>query len=303
MTSGHIGALQPTSGCFYAEGLRDEWGGHLTTVGMTYIPIYALGPYSDPRLQLYTVRDAVEVHVCDPEINLHDLPDCEEFTAGGYVPLNDDDDDGSPGVDVNELGPVLYDNDLIPLEILYKGAIPEGYSTQLTLSVVSGGDKIRFWSDTHKTEEMYPGTFHIDIYGTGLYGIYGLRKPLPDKGYYTTIYVEGIATSALNEVVLQVAYQPRESENLTYVDKLKFSVVNVTILSPTEDRAVMISTNPDVEVGDRVLPVSRVLDKPGAHGVIVYVTELLFEERLRVHLLGVALVTKCGYDRSCTRKR
>lgn len=250
-------------GTFYAEGRQFLLGcsfGAGPGAGdavIDFTPSESRGPYSGAHGTVCS--DTVKCNTVDPEINLEGLESCSELTTGGFLVMNDDDDDGVSGVDKYRTSPLPADDyDLKELTIAFWGGLPSGCSKELWLSVESGADSVRFWSDRRKSQQISLGTFYLES-GHGVYSLGYLEWPgnfcSPSYWWTKTIYVEGIQASAsVNDVMLKVAYQPNVGESLWYIDKLRFTVPEVIIVRPAQngndpgDRAVMISTNPDVEV-------------------------------------------------------
>jgi hypothetical protein len=247
----------PCSGTFYAEGYPSysRFPDILCCEPAAGMPVFDFVP-SEPRGPYSAASgtvcgDKVLMNTLNPELVLQGLDDGAEWTTGGFVPLNDDDDDGVPGFDRDHTSSILLeDHELKALDIRFWGGLPEECSKELFFTIEGGAGTIRLWSDRSKTQQVFPGTFHLDTDNSGEYGVYGLTNlGVTGSFWYTRrIYVEGVATSAAqNDVVIQLAYKPLANENQWYIDKLRFTVPNVTIVSPVEDRAVLISTDADVE--------------------------------------------------------
>ena len=68
----------------------------------------------------------------------------EEITPGGFIPVNDDDDDGDGTPDKDQTGPVTGEDDLVKLTV--KKVWPDELSGSVYLSAI-GADKIEVWDN------------------------------------------------------------------------------------------------------------------------------------------------------------
>jgi hypothetical protein len=135
-------------------------------------------------------------------------PPPNEETPGAFIGVNGDDDNDNliPDKDATE-NPVLNENNLIPVIILYEVSEPlEGHDEPVARTLTLDGrrkDKFRIWTTPTKGVEVtLPHTFTTESF------------PL-------ILYVEGIKTSNFQEAELTLTYEAAtQSGTTTRVDKV-----------------------------------------------------------------------------------
>ncbi|MCS7278399.1 MAG: hypothetical protein NZ531_06110 [Aquificaceae bacterium] len=137
-----------------------------------------------PDLELNVSKNVEEI-----DLKIKDLDDSKEENPGAFICVNDDDDNRNRILDKNESGTVNNENELVSLRIFLRHRNPT--SGTLTLESVSGGDKIKIWTDSKKgTEVVLPKTWQIG------------KDAVPN-----ILYVEGISSSdSVRDVALQLRY-------------------------------------------------------------------------------------------------
>jgi hypothetical protein len=108
-----------------------------------------------------------------------ELSDELEQTQGGYVPLNNDNDNynfagNTEIIDKDEAGTVVGENDLIPMKLKAVDPAAEGGMYRLSFS----STKIKIWKNANKTDAVTSDTTEFDA------------------TQETTVYVEGVERSA-----------------------------------------------------------------------------------------------------------
>lgn len=137
------------------------------------------------------------------------LVDDQEVEPGGFLCVNDDDDDDSGVPDRNDTDPTPNEDDLRGLSITADGTLVG----TLTLSAVSGGNRIRLWENADRSNEVtLPKTWTL--------------QGLP-KTFFVTLYVEGIAPSvAARDVELRLRF---EGDDGPCEDVVRLTVVQVDL--------------------------------------------------------------------------
>lgn len=137
------------------------------------------------------------------------LADEDEVEPGGFLCVNDDDDDANGAPDVNDTGPTANEDDLRGLSITADGMLVG----TLTLSAVSGGNRIRLWENADRTNEvLLPKSWPL--------------QGLP-KTFFVTLYVEGIAPSAAaRDVELRLRF---EGDDGPCEDVVRLTVVRIDL--------------------------------------------------------------------------
>jgi len=167
--------------------------------------------YIDPNGN-YVASDGVKYTGAGVELYMDGVEDSEykteEETIGGFIGLNDDDDNNNGIPDCNEGGPVINENDLklITLAYVFPG------SGNVTLKALAGGEKIRIWESPIKegNSVSLPATF-------------------PGIPSSKSLYVEGIQTSLTpRDITLALEYP---IGGKTFYDKIKATVVKVNLTS------------------------------------------------------------------------
>jgi len=142
--------------------------------------------------------------------------DDEETCKGGYIALNDDDDNNNCIADRDDTGTVNGEDDLV--EITLDKVQPETLTGEVTLKVLSGGSNIKVWTTSTKgTEITLPKT-------------YSTPADLPKN-----LYVEGYSASgSVRDVTLALEFTVGGQ---TFDDRIKATVVKVDLdASEVDDR-------------------------------------------------------------------
>ena len=149
----------------------------------------------------------------DGSINDSDEP-IEEDSPGKYVELNADDDNSNGIPDINEMGPVTGENDLVPVNLAYHPYWYYIYGYQIVLNTIMDGtgQKIRVWTTPTKGTQIHlPSTYYV-----------GPSNPPP------VVYVEG---KALGERTLYAKItRPDHTEIMR--DEVKFTIRDTTPPAP-----------------------------------------------------------------------
>jgi hypothetical protein len=144
--------------------------------------------------------DAVNV-----DLVFHDMAESQEENPGGFLCVNDDDDNGNGIPDKNDPGATPGEDCLRVLTV----SVTDAPSGTITLSVQSGASRIRFYGASDRSLPVTPPL----VWTTPLKG------PLPP-----TVYVEGIAPSDwLRDVTVRARFDAGsihcdDEVNLTVID-------------------------------------------------------------------------------------
>lgn len=137
-------------------------------------------PTADDRYPSWGTFKLISGDLAIVQANGTDLPDSLEQTQGGYVPVNNDNDNynfssgNTPILDKDEAGPVVGESDLVPMRLHQLNQPGEGGQYKL----VWNSSNIRIWKNPDKT-----GAVTSDV---------TTFNPAQDS----TVYVEGVSTSA-----------------------------------------------------------------------------------------------------------
>jgi hypothetical protein len=108
-------------------------------------------------------------------------------STGVIIPVNDDDDDGDGTPDDQENGPVDGEDDLVPVKL---SVFPANTSGTVSLTIPSGSDKIKLFSDSDMSDSLTTTTWQVD------------QMP-------STIYAEGVdGSDSSGDIELALAVQP-----------------------------------------------------------------------------------------------
>jgi hypothetical protein len=159
-----------------------------------------------------------DVDVPAADIDIAGVAEDKEESHGGFVLLNDDDDNKNGTADKAENGTVNSENDLLKVTI-QKVQSATRFSGTVTLTASTGGDKIKIWkSATKGMQIMLPKT-------------YSTPGDLPKD-----LWVEGIAaSSAAREVELKVSYKT-PTGNRTTEDTVKLTVIKTDLNAAYSDQ-------------------------------------------------------------------
>lgn len=133
----------------------------------------------------------------------------EEITPGGFIALNEDDDNDNGTPDKDESGSVTNEDDLVMLT-LYK-VWPTDLTGNVTLKAIAGGAKIKIWGSQTK------GGTPITLPET-----YATPSDLPEY-----LWVEGYETStSLRDITLALEYT---IGGTTFDDRIKVTVLEIDL--------------------------------------------------------------------------
>lgn len=148
------------------------------------------------------------------DVIVENVPEAEEECAGGFLPLNCDDDNENGIIDKEEKGQVVNENDL--LKITLKKTPETG---KVKLSAAGGADRIRIWEEPDKKKEVK------------------LPQEYPAGELPKDLYVEGLRVSE-EPADIQVTL---ESEDPQCSDKIRLSVIRVDMdVDADRDKSVHI---------------------------------------------------------------
>ena len=145
------------------------------------------------------LEDSETVYILQVDLAYEDVSEANEENPGGTLPLNSD--------DFCVITPI-YDYPSQNIKKLYltltPSEVPQG---SVTLSAVSGADKIRIWEDASLSSQVsLPKTWQM------------ATDAIP-----VLLYIEGVAVSTTREVVLKLSYV---KDNTTIEDQVAITVVN-----------------------------------------------------------------------------
>jgi hypothetical protein len=177
------------------------------TLTLRYTPDGQVYPGGDP----YN-GDSVTVTVVETDLDIPGVSDGDEETVGGFVALNDDDDNGDGTPDKDQLGPHTEDD----LRGIGLGFEPSWLQTGIIkLEATAGASLIRVWSDASKTYIVFPSG-----------GQYYAQWDLSTQTLPWSLGVEGcVPSGALRNVELTLSYIMGGS--VIHDDKVRMTVVDV----------------------------------------------------------------------------
>jgi hypothetical protein len=141
------------------------------------------------------------------------VPENEEYSPGGRVAMNEDDDNNNDIEDKDE-APVNGEDDLVAISL---SILPANLDTgEMELKVVNA-TSVRIWSSADKQGLIIPTGDPLDW-----------SKKWPVQQMPQTLYVEGTSVPYAREVLLQLSYIVDLSECIHSV-LVRFSVVKVDI--------------------------------------------------------------------------
>jgi len=172
---------------------------------------------------------------------LEGVSESDEELPGGLICVNNDDDDNSARADKDDdPGPVVGENDLVPLTLSVDGVNTGGVGT---LSILGGEGRINVYESPDRSN---PIVLPADYLGSGL--------PL-------TLFVEGVqASSAPRDVVLEWEYFLPEGGSCK--DRVNISVGGVEfegteftgLVHRNVDLLRVVNPNPHVELDTVPVP-------------------------------------------------
>ncbi len=181
---------------------------------------------------IITHEDDVALTVVVPKLNIASVPPLQKNSVGGYVVLNDDDDDHDGTPDLAETGTVAGEHNLVPITLEFE---PSAVTTgTLELSAPAGGADIQVWQNPDKgTLVPLPATW-------------------PAGQQPKTLYVEGVATSAAQrDVELRLRYT-NATEHCD--DTVRFTVYAIDTMTWVARPTSPITPNPNRGGGWRIFP-------------------------------------------------
>lgn len=213
--------------------------------------------------------DSVKLTVVGVDLVLQDLteettPEPHELKPGGFITLNDDDDNNNATPDVSETGAIAGEDNLAVLKLT---VTPSGLDFgTLTLEAPAGGTSIKLWKSANRTQqETLPKSWT-------------LPAATPPPAQY---YVEGVTQSgALRNITIRAT---AAAHGANARDEVKATVFRVRLkevtFSGTDYRAVTqdngtVYPTPHwqdnsatlngqaTDVGDRRFPVAYLRNKP-----------------------------------------
>mgnify|MGYP000411580067 CR=1 FL=1 len=140
-------------------------------------------------MSVFQCETVIPIEVPDIQLDFGAVADENEEDPGGFLCLNDDDDNGDGVPDKDETAPTTGEDDLVPLTITADGTL----NGTLTLSVASSATRIKLYDNPDRSSPVtLPATWELG----------GLPKT-----FYVTLYVEGVNTSlAARDVELFLSF-------------------------------------------------------------------------------------------------
>jgi hypothetical protein len=143
-----------------------------------------------------------------------ELPDANEESPGGYVPVNNDNDDydftsgTSQIIDKDDTDGVQGENDLVPMVLHQPSPIPLNGRYKLVFT----SSNIKIWSGPDRSEAVISDVTEFPVY------------------IETLVYVEGISksSSAAQEVISITYMNDDNGTTYTNADRVRFTVYEVT---------------------------------------------------------------------------
>jgi|GEM_PF-3489789 len=181
----------------YVEGVAASGAMRDVTLKLSYI-------YNTATLH----ADPVRLTVVEADLDIAGLSDAEEEDPGGFIGLNDDDDNGNSILDKDEAGTVVGENDLLELALSCR---PFSLNTgAVKLEYASASNKTKVWENSTKgTEVALPKFWYLST------------DTLPAH-----LYVEGVNTSAsLRDIAMKLSYI---LDGTVHEDGVKFTVLDIS---------------------------------------------------------------------------
>ena len=157
-----------------------------------------------------TFHDRINVTVVEVDLDISGVADAVEVSPGGFVALNDDDNNWNGTPDKDDPKPVTDEDDLV--QITLHKVLPEDLTGEVTLEAIVGGSKIKLWDDQDNLVSL-PET-------------YNTPADLPKH-----LWVEGLySSSSLGDVELKMTceYDGRDVGD----DTVCLTVIDVDITEP-----------------------------------------------------------------------
>jgi len=169
------------------------------------------------------------------DLNFDAVLDDQEVNPGGFVCVNDDDDNDNNMPDKDETTPTMGESDLVPLTIALSG----GWTGQgtVTLSCEAGCNRVRLYEEMNRSSTNNPsmlGPVSLPVCWSATQG--GCR---PWSELPRTLYAEGLSPSTmLRDIELKALYT---GQNGPCEDHLKLTVVGIGSIIPDTPNKVLIS--------------------------------------------------------------
>jgi hypothetical protein len=143
----------------------------------------------------------------------------EEITPGGFIAVNDDDDNGNGKPDNEESGTVSGEDDLVGMQLSVAPDCPR-YGGQVELSVggVPGAASVKIWSSSEKGTQIIPNGDE-----------YKYSWPADDDSLPDTVYIEGLNSTTQDLVHVGLQYIDRYGDPVPPVHIIDFTVVKVEV--------------------------------------------------------------------------
>ncbi len=174
--------------------------------------------------------DKVKLTVVDVNLNISTADSDKKVSKGGFVPLNNDHDNGNLTIeDRNITGPINAEDDLKELSISYAPVI-DGWT--LKLDAPTNKAKIKIWTSSIK------GT-QVPLEKSWVIG----TDVIP-----TTLYIEGVAASGVRpDIGLKLSYV--STKNKIFDDEIKATVVKADLTIGAIDEQFEETVGDTVAVG------------------------------------------------------
>ncbi len=221
--------------CQMVEKEREQFirvfeNGALELVYDTWSGLFHCGAYAE-IIDVKPVRVDLDVD-SDYDRDIDDLDDPIEVSDGGLVVLNKDDDNGNGIPDMLDQGPVMGEDDLIPIKLKmeptsYPYPYPQ-FEDTLALSVWSGSgeEEIRVWESQNKGAELV----------LPKYWIIG-RDTIPE-----ILYVEGVGTCG---EMRDVELRHWNTSWSSLEDRVNLTILSVEFIDEVPDYALDSNTDSD----------------------------------------------------------
>ena len=186
----------------YVEGISTTPAGQTVDIAL----LYRVGSVEVDQVDI----DLIVLEVDQDMVGVDDTSQkTEEIVPGGFIALNQDDDDDNEIADKDENGPITDEDNLVMLT-LYKVS-PTDLTGNVTLKAIAGGTKIKIWENQTKsgTPITLPET-------------YATPSDLPKY-----LWLEGFANStSVRDITLALEYT---IGGTTFDDRIKLTVVKVDV--------------------------------------------------------------------------
>ncbi len=162
-------------------------------------------------------KDKINLTVVEADLDITGVPDADEEDPGGFVAVNDDDDNENGNPDKDDAPPVANEDDLVKLEFrLLPESLPVDAFHHVRLEALQGGGLIKTYHYSDKSgTPMGPLPF-----------CFVSREALADS-----IWVEGfVGSSSLRDVELKMTYEYDGRDVAD--DRVRLTVIDVDITSP-----------------------------------------------------------------------